>query len=125
MNGDRKGAFAWDRSRGFLGFVNYKYSQNDFGLRMNSDGSLTFHDGSVYPGPERVRITPAGNVGVGTAAPQSALQANGYIQLGLTGGVPPTADCDDAAEYGRMKVDAIGVRIYVCTSAGWKSTALQ
>ncbi|HLM55878.1 MAG TPA: hypothetical protein VK422_07075, partial [Pyrinomonadaceae bacterium] len=66
-----------------------------------------------------------GNVGIGTTSPQSALQVNGYLQLALTPGAPPAADCDAAAEYGRMKVDAVGVRVYVCTAAGWKSTALQ
>ncbi|HEV2863613.1 MAG TPA: S8 family peptidase [Pyrinomonadaceae bacterium] len=73
----------------------------------------------------RMTITGPGNVGIGTTTPQSALQVNGYIQLALTSGAPPAADCDAAAEYGRMKVDAVGVRVYVCTSAGWKSTALQ
>jgi hypothetical protein len=66
-----------------------------------------------------------GNVGVGTVNPQSTLQVNGYVQLALTPGAPPAADCDAEVEYGRMKVDAVGVKLYVCTSAGWKSAALQ
>jgi hypothetical protein len=65
-----------------------------------------------------------GNVGIGTTAPQSTLQVNGYIQLALTSGAPPAVDCDNAAEYGRMKVDAIGGKLYVCISTGWKSTTL-
>ncbi|HEY9285045.1 MAG TPA: S8 family peptidase [Pyrinomonadaceae bacterium] len=74
---------------------------------------------------ERVRIDASGNVGVGTSNPQSALQVNGYLQLALVSGLPPAADCDQAAEYGRMKVDAVSVKLYVCTAAGWKSSALQ
>ncbi len=65
VNGAAKGGSAWDIPRSFLGFVNLGYSNNDFSLRLNSDGSLTYHD-SVYPGPERFRITAAGNVGIAT-----------------------------------------------------------
>ena len=65
-----------------------------------------------------------GNVGIGMTAPQSSLQVNGYIQLALTSGAPPAADCDNATKYGRMKVDATGNKLYVCTSTGWKSTVL-
>jgi hypothetical protein len=75
-------------------------------------------------GSERMRINSAGNVGIGTSAPQSSLQVNGYVQLALTAGAPPAADCDNAAEHGRMKVDATGNKLYVCTSTGWKSTTL-
>ena len=44
--------------------------------------------------------------------------ASGYSQLGLTTGAPPAADCDEASEHGRMKVDAdVGVSLlYVCTA---------
>ncbi len=66
-----------------------------------------------------------GNLGVGTITPQSALQVNGYIQLGLTTAMPDAPDCDQEAGCGRMKVDAINVKLYVCTAAGWKSAALQ
>ncbi|HEY6188047.1 MAG TPA: hypothetical protein VIW80_10235 [Pyrinomonadaceae bacterium] len=75
-------------------------------------------------GSERMRINSAGNIGIGTSTPQSALQVNGYVQLALTAGAPPAADCDNAAEHGRMKVDATGDKLYVCTSTGWKSTTL-
>ena len=75
--------------------------------------------------PTQLVADTNGNVGVGTATPQSTLQVNGYVQLALTSGAPPATDCDNAAEHGRMKVDAVGVRIYVCTASGWKSTALQ
>lgn len=70
-------------------------------------------------------ISAGGGVGINTNSPQSALQVNGYIQLALTSGVPPPADCDAAPEYGRMKVDAVNKKLWVCTNAGWKSTTLN
>ena len=66
----------------------------------------------------------AANVGIGTSTPQSALQVNGYVQLALTSGAPPAADCDEATEQGRMKVDGTNNKLYICTSTGWKSTVL-
>lgn len=68
----------------------------------------------------------AERVGIGTTAPKSELHvATGYVQLPLTAGAPPAADCDHAEEYGRMKIDAASARMYVCTAGGWKSAALQ
>src|SRR5260370_1207609 len=65
-SGAPKASFAWDNSRNFLGFANFLYSASDFSFRLNSDGSLTYHDG--ISSAERFRITAAGNVGIGTAA---------------------------------------------------------
>ncbi|MFL6231104.1 MAG: beta strand repeat-containing protein [Pyrinomonadaceae bacterium] len=66
------------------------------------------------------------NVGIGTTAPHSRLHvASGYVQLPVATGVPPAADCAGAADYGRMKVDAVNARLYVCTSSGWKGAALN
>ena len=46
----------------------------------------------------------------------------GYVQLDLTGGgAPPSADCDEAAERGRMKVDSGAGLLYVCVDSGWVS----
>jgi hypothetical protein len=60
-----------------------------------------------------------GRVGIGTADPQSALQVSGYTQLDLTSGSPPAADCNEASERGRMKVDSAASLLYVCMNSGW------
>jgi len=67
VGGVNKASFTWDVSRNFLGFLNWAYSSNDFALRLNSDGSLTYHDSTTYPAPERFRLTAAGNVGIGSS----------------------------------------------------------
>ena len=64
-------------------------------------------------------LTPTGNVGIGTTTPQSALQVSGYTQLDLTTGAPPAADCDQASERGRMKVDSAAGLLYICVDSGW------
>jgi hypothetical protein len=64
--GAMKGSVGYDRSRNFLGLVNAAYSSYDFALRLNVDGSLTYHDSSPTGG-ERLRVTAAGGVGIGTA----------------------------------------------------------
>jgi len=33
--------------------------------------------------------------------------------------VPPNLDCDNVAEYGRMKIDEINATLYICTQQGW------
>ena len=65
------------------------------------------------------RTGVGGNVGVGMTDPQSALQVSGYTQLDLTTGAPPAADCDQATERGRMKVDSGAGLLYVCADSGW------
>jgi len=62
----------------------------------------------------------AGNVGIGTAFPNSELQVEGYIQLDTVAGAPPSADCNSTSEYGRMKVDPAGNgTLWVCVQNGW------
>ena len=68
----------------------------------------------------RMLIDHNGNVGIRTETPQSALQVNGYVQLALTDGAPPMADCDDPSEYGRMLVDPYQSCMYICVADGWK-----
>jgi hypothetical protein len=84
IGGAVKANFAFD-SRGFLGFMNAAYSNNDFGLRLNSDGSLSFHDALNYPSSERFRITAAGNVGIGITNPSEKLAVLGNVNVTGTG----------------------------------------
>jgi len=79
VNGVPKGGFSWDNTRQFMGFVNYNYSPNDFSLRINSNGSLTYHDG--VSSAERFRITNTGKVGIGTSNPNSLLDVAGDINV--------------------------------------------
>lgn len=60
-------------------------------------------------------------LGIGTTDPQSALQVEGYIQLDTLAAAPPAADCDEASERGRMKVDIVNDLLYICTNSGWIS----
>lgn len=89
------------------------------GATVSQSNSLVLgNNGSIVDG------APATNVGIGTSTPQSALQVNGYVQLALTSGPPPAADCDQTSKAGRMKVDAVNSKLYVCTNTGWKSVTL-
>lgn len=87
----------------------------------NKGANLTFtvvgNGASSYT--EAMTITSTGNVGVGTTAPQSALQVTGYVQLDVINGAPVATDCDAAAEYGRIKSDPTNNKLYMCGSAGW------
>jgi hypothetical protein len=65
------------------------------------------------------------NVGIGTKTPQSALQVAGYIQFALTSVAPPPTDCDAITERGRMKVDNVNAKVYLCVDASWKILVLQ
>ncbi len=65
-------------------------------------------------------VGSTGNVGIGTSTPNSKLQiTDGYIQLDVSSGLPPTEDCDVMEEVGRMKVDDSTTDLYICTFSGW------
>ncbi|MCP4668796.1 MAG: hypothetical protein GY849_20860, partial [Deltaproteobacteria bacterium] len=64
-------------------------------------------------------VSKEANVGIGTKSPNSALQVTGYVQLDTVSAAPPAADCDEASEEGRMKVDPTSELLYICVSSGW------
>ena len=70
-----------------------------------------------------ILATGGGNVGIGTAFPQSRLQVSGgYVQiLTVSGNEPDSLDCNSAAEAGRMVVRTDGItNFYVCSGVtGW------
>ena len=68
----------------------------------------------------RLYIKQNGNVGIGTTSPQSRLHVadGGYLQAGDNNtGAPPAADCDAAAELGRISIDTTNNRLYICMGA--------
>lgn len=94
------------------------YGTTGIGLLLvhsGSDAVMSLKQGST----EVFKVESNGNVGIGTATPQSALQVNGYAQLALTSGAPPSADCDAVSERGRMKVDNAAGLLYICADSGW------
>ncbi len=121
---DQIGLTVWDRD-GSSSTVN------------DGDGTLFWGDDTVdnlriaFRGnntalSEKMRITSAGNVGIGTTGPQSLLHVGtgGYFQTEKTfAGAPTAADCDAAAELGRQTIDTTNGRFYICSgTGGWKYT---
>ncbi len=80
---------------------------NDFRVEGDTDANLLFVDASTD------------RIGIGTSDPNSAFQVEGYVQLDTVSAAPPAADCDEAAEVGRMKVAQSGSNLYICTDGGW------
>ncbi len=77
-----------------------------------------------------VTVLKNGNAGIGTASPQSTLHVpdGKYLQVeDNNAGAPPTADCDNNAERGRISLDTSNNRIYVCMGAarGWDYATLS
>lgn len=65
-----------------------------------------------------------GNVGIGTTAPVSALHvgSDGYLQFSkISNGAPLSSDCDSEDEVGRLTIDRVNNRLYVCNGKirGW------
>ena len=79
VNGSSGGQITWQTGGSLIG---YAYNTvNGLVLGANTDKILVFDAGAT----ERMRITSAGNVGIGTTAPATALHVNGTITAG-TGG---------------------------------------
>jgi hypothetical protein len=81
----------------------------DVAVQREAANTLTLITGAQ----ERMRVDTSG-VKIST----------GYLQLSTSVGIPPAADCNHSSEAGRMKVDANGMSLYVCTASGWGSVRL-
>lgn len=97
-------------------------------VAMSSDGKIqtaVVENGYIY-GSAADSYMMDGNVGIGTNAPQSTLQVNGYIQMNTNNGAPAAGDCDADAERGRMILDYTNNRLYICNGAtrAWDYIAL-
>jgi hypothetical protein len=58
----------------------------------------------------------------GNIRASDTVKADGYIQLALTAGSPPTEDCDEPSEEGRMKFDSDADLLWICGGvSGWIS----
>ena len=84
----------------------------------NSDDLVVNFDGI---GDVMTFNSSTGNIGIGTTNPQSSLQVAGYVQLPLTSGSPPSTDCDEVSERGRMIVDDVSDLLYICVASGWSA----
>lgn len=69
VSGTAKASWAWNIASNSMGLANLVYSVVDFSLKVNSDGSVTFHDAALTT--ERVRINPSGRVFLNIFTPGS------------------------------------------------------
>ncbi|MGE3340972.1 MAG: hypothetical protein AB7J46_03535 [Candidatus Altimarinota bacterium] len=103
--------------------IQYHLSNGRFEINddVSVTGTLTTSLGIVSGGT--VNFASA-SVGIGTDSPESALQvADGYYAQfsDQNAGTPPSLDCDDDAELGRLSIDTANERLYICNGAarGW------
>jgi hypothetical protein len=104
---------------------------NVYGVYINNGaGTSTINNNfGLYQSTAAAKNYFAGNVGIGTTNPKSALHVpdGKYAQIeDNNAGAPPAADCDNDDERGRQSIDTTNNRLYVCNgvSRGWDYVAL-
>jgi len=55
----------------------------------------------------------------GDVAVYGELEALSYLVLPTAANAPPSADCDNDSEFGRMTLAGVPLKIYVCNFGGW------
>ncbi|MDD2805373.1 MAG: hypothetical protein PHV33_07445 [Elusimicrobiales bacterium] len=98
-------------------------------IGYNQDTSASGVSNEMNIGGVIYGLLSTGKVGIGTAAPESALHVPDgmYAQFqDNNAGAPPAADCDADAERGRLSIDTTNNRLYICNGAarGWDYLAL-
>lgn len=125
--GEMASSGAGGTSTSYAGYFNNAATAGgtNYGAYVNATtgGTTTIPLAIAVDGSEKIRVDSSGSLGIGTTAPQSALQVKGYAQLDTVSGAPPSTDCDAAPERGRMKVDPASGALYVCMDSGWVNTA--
>lgn len=107
--------------------------QLNFGSTLNNNFNFRFLQIGVRPGsgsgndPFTVLTPrqPITSVPYAVNAQNATNVSGGFVQLPLTTGTPPSAECAGTVEIGKMKIDGTNNRLWVCTATGWKSTLLQ
>ena len=83
----------------------------------NSGGDIT----GVVAGPGLTGGGIANTVTLSLAATPVTQDAAGYARMPVVAGSPPEADCDAAAEAGRMQYRASSNTLYVCDGSTWQA----
>lgn len=99
------------------------------GSWVATDVLFEIGNGSSGSRANALTLLKNGNIGIGTAAPESTLHVpdGKYLQAeDNNAGAPPSGDCDADAELGRMSIDTTNNRLYVCmgSSRGWDYSSL-
>lgn len=105
------------------------YAYRDAGA--NTAGGLNIRttlDGLDYD--NQISIKPSGKIGIGDteSEPNSLLTVarEGYFRLGIISSSPPSEDCNEFDEAGRMTFsNGSDAKLFVCTYQGWKEVTLK